>query len=466
MPRLLASLFVLIALPTCLMLAVLVPPGQVADEPGHIARADALRHGVLHGTRRDIADPAGGTLRRSGIGADANLFRVSLVLRPGSSDKLDAERLAASRALPWSGSRPFVEIGTIATYMPIFYLPSAIGLAIAQRAGLGPYDAIVFARIGSALCFVGLGAAAIGLARRGRALMFCALCCPMTLSLGASFNQDGLLIASAALAASLATRGGAGPRRGAAVLIGCIAAVKLPYLPLAALLLVPGLASGEGLGRRALRVAVVALPALVWTGVMLATVSAPTPRSPYPAGPLWPGDPAAIFTGTDPLAQLRVLLADPVRFVWLPLRTLLHDPWLIPQGIGVLGWLNVLLPTALYVVWAVAIVLAFGADLLAARDQAARWRETVMLAAAAGLAVWAIYLSQYLLWTDVGLERVEGPTGRYFLPLVPLVGLALPSLPLPRWPMLLRAATAGPVLAGLCGLIALPAVMVGTYYLR
>ena len=51
-------------------------------------------------------------------------------------------------------------------------------------------------------------AAALLLARRGRALLFCVLAFPMSLSLGASLNEDGLLIATAvfgfALGAALA----------------------------------------------------------------------------------------------------------------------------------------------------------------------------------------------------------------------------------------------------------------------
>jgi hypothetical protein len=445
------------------MLAVLVPPGQVADEPSHIARADALRHGALHGRRREIGDAAGGAVRQAGVRVDANLFEVAFVLHPGRGEKLDGPRLAAHRALPWSGDRPFAEIGTVATYLPLFYVPATIGLATADAAGVGPYDAVVAGRLVGVFCFLSLGAAALGLARRGQAMMFCVLCCPMTLSLAASFNQDGLLIAASVLAASLATRPGTRSRCGVAALVACVAAVKLPYLPLAALILSPPHAP---LVRRMSLAIAASIPAQLWTGLMLATVSAPVARPPHPGGVLWPGDPAHVFTGTDPVAQLRVLLAAPLRIVWLPLHTLIHDRWLIPQGIGVLGWLDVPLPAALYIGWVVAVALAAAADLIAARGQDVRWRQTLMLSGAAVAAVWAIYLSQYLLWTDVGLDRIDGPTGRYFLPLIPLIALALPSLPLPALRQTRLFAMAGPVLAAFCGLGILPAVVVGAYYLR
>jgi hypothetical protein len=463
MPHPLAVLFVIIALPTCMLLAILVPPGQVADEPAHIARADALRHGVLHGWRRDIVDSAGETVRQAGVRVDANLFEVAFVLHPGRGEKLDQSRLTAHRALPWSGDRPFAEIGTVATYLPLLYIPATIGLAAAYAAGVGPYDAVVAGRLLAVLCFVSLGAAALSRARRGQALMFCVLCCPMTLSLAASFNQDGLLIAASVLAAALATRSDTRSGYGVAVLVACVAAVKLPYLPLAALIL---MARQPTLIRRVGLACAASLPALLWTGLMVATVAAPTARPPHPGGPLWPGDPARVFSGTDPVAQLQVLFAAPLRIAWLPLHTLIHDPWLIPQGIGVLGWLDVPLPAALYAGWIAAVALAALADLIAARDQDVRWRRSLLLCAAAAASVWAIYLSQYLLWTDVGLDRVNGPTGRYFLPLIPLVALALPSLPLRPLRSIRLIALAAPVVAAFCGLVILPAVVVGAYYLR
>jgi hypothetical protein len=283
-----------------------------------------------------------------------------------------------------------------------------------------------------------MGAAALHLARFGRMTMFCALACPMTLSLAASFNQDGLLIAASALAAALATRQA---RLGTMLLIGGIATVKLPYLPLSALLLLPG----EPLRRRLARVLLVALPALAWTAIMLATVAAP------------------VSARIDAVAQAHGLLADPARLIWLPATTIAHDPWLLRQAIGILGWLNLLLPDALYQAWMAALPCAVLADLLAPR-QPNRWGRALLLPAAILVAIWAIYFSQYLTWTAIGLDRIEGPTGRYFLPLVPLLGLALPTFGL--WPRLRLLAAAIPVLAAAAGLAVLPVLVVGAYYLR
>lgn len=47
-----AALFVLFSRPTCLLLAALVPPGEIAGEPTHSLRADSLLYGQILGQRR------------------------------------------------------------------------------------------------------------------------------------------------------------------------------------------------------------------------------------------------------------------------------------------------------------------------------------------------------------------------------------------------------------------------------
>jgi len=54
----------------------------------------------------------------------------------------------------------------------------------------------------------------------------------------------------------------------------------------------------------------------------------------------------------------------------------------------------------------------------------------------------------YLTWTSVGADRIDGPQGRYLLPLVPMLVLAFARIrPGPvgagRWPAMLPVAAAG-----------------------
>ena len=465
MPRRLVLLFLMLCIPTAIMFAVLNPPGQVPDEGAHSVRVMATASGKFAGRRRVVPNS---DLVQSGVIANPVLVFVS---DGPTLKKVDAAVVAARRGFGWDVKTQFVEIGTLAVYFPSFYVPAALGIRLAQAEGVIPIDAFVVARLASLLVFTALGVLTLQIARRGRALMFCALSVPMTLLLAGSLNQDSLLIGSAMLAAALMTAPTPRRRIAAAVLIACIGAAKPPYLPLAILLLLP--LPGPGLWRAmrpvlarrfGMGVVAVALP-LLWIAWMLTTVTTPAQWAPYPAGPLWPGTPGQIFHETDARVQLQVLLAEPSRFLTLPLFTILRDFGPVTQAIGLLGWLNIFLPKWLYRVWIGAILLAAAADACRGSEPV-RWLESTMLLAVAVLIVWAIYLSQYLTWSPIGLDHIEGPTGRYLLPVVPLVALAIPRLRAGGFPRIQAVLSAAPAIAVLCGLVVLPGLLVTSYYLR
>jgi hypothetical protein len=162
-----------------------------------------------------------------------------------------------------------------------------------------------------------------------------------------------------------------------------------------------------------------------------------------------------------------VLLARPSLLVTLPVQTLIGDLWRWRETIGVLGLLSVMLPNGFYLVWVIAIAAAFLADLTSPNRTAERrrWLEPPLLLAACVAAVLAIYLSQYLAWTPVGAERIEGPQGRYLTPLIPLVAVALPRFALPFGRAIRLGGTLMPAVAAAIGAFVIPATIVAFYYL-
>jgi hypothetical protein len=466
--RLLLGAFVALVLPLGLVLAMVTPPGQVADEVGHIERATALSEGHVLGRRVVSKDPDGTIHLAAGVDTDPATALATLG-PPPNPRKLSGEDLARAHQVDWRDTDHFLQISPLAVYLPIFYVPAATGIGAARLLGLSPFHAILAGRLAGLLAYGGVGLAALLLTRRGQALLFCTLAVPMAVSLGASLNQDGLLIATSALAAALVSRGPEDRRArlGAAALICAVATVKLPYLVLAAMLLLP-----LGDGWRALRgrlglILLVALPAVVWTAFAMWAIAVPASQPSYAAGPLWPGSPGAIFNSANPAAQLRVLAANPFRVFTLPFGTIATDPWLARETVGLLGWLAVPMPAWLYATWAVAVGCAIGADGLGRAEgrPAGRWADAGLLVLAVLAGVVLIYLSQYLVWTMVGAARVEGPQGRYLLPLVPMLALAVPRVaPVGRR---LRAALCVPaVAAALGGLAVVPGLIVATFYLR
>ncbi len=444
-------------------------------------RAASLLHGQWIGRRAPYTEN-GVTRLRAGLDVDGALLGVQdSPFRP----KLTEERVAQVMGQGWAGSRSFNPVPNVAIYMPAFYGPAAVGMGIAKRAGAGPFVATYAARLANVACFVGLGLAALLLSRRGHALLFCTLTFPMTVSLGASINQDGLIIATSVFAAALLTRSDlpvanrpALPRSAAfwtaGLLLAGITAAKPPYAPLLALLLLPLPPVREWWRLRKpllLRVAsiiVLLLPGLLWVWLAVSTVATPFSKLPYEPGPLWPGPRPVLFDETNAAAQLGILLAHPLRFLGIPWNTIIHDPALLPSAVGVLGWLNVLLPDALYTLWYTAVPAALLCDLIA-RRAGPRQGSLIDLAlgvTAAVACVLGIYLSQYLSWTIVGNPTVQGPSGRYLLPVLPLLALSLPVFRVRGGGWLRAGLATVPAAAALAGVAVLPPLVVQAMVLR
>lgn len=476
---LLPVLFLLLGGPVCLLNAVLVPPGEVPDEIAHISRADGLRHGSILGKRRSFPDAPAPV---AGFYADGNLALAWPNLPgPIAERKVTQDRLDAWNAVPW-GRTEYVVRSNTAAYMPLLYVPTAVTLAAAKRAGQKPFVAVLAARGVNALLYLAAGVAALMLARRGRGVLFLTLLLPMSLAMGGSCNQDGLLLSACALGAALLTRATspqalshrALSRRafwGAAVLLAVVVTAKPLYAPLAGLLLLAAPTTRAGLGG----VAVVAVPSIAWFAVAQrqAGVSLrPLPADMQAPGPLWPGDPAAVFLTTDAASQLRVLLAAPWRLLALPVSTLWDDASAkLAEMVGVLGRLDLELPDGFYTLAYAALAAALVGDSLVRPGRrggpggATAWGGAFGFGCL-GACVVLVYLGQYLIWTPVGAARIEGVQGRYFLPLLLFSAPLLPRIPWPGADALRCALRAPAVLVGVAGVVLVPAVTVLTYYVR
>ncbi len=454
--------FALLVVPLGIFLTFITPAGQVPDETAHIIRAYALAHGEFAGTRQISKAPDGRVIVNSGVDVDPAIIWASY----GTVRPITAANFAAKTTMPWTGTSMYVHINPVAVYFPIFYVPSAIGIRLAQMIGARPHEAILAGRLVSFTVFAFLGLLALVIANRGRTVIFVALSLPMTMSLGASCNPDGLLIASTALAIALITRG---RLKSAAVCLAAVILVKPPYAILALALLFPlplSMADRRVLFERALLVTGTILPGALWFVYTMFAVSAPTAHPPYHPGPLWPGNPATMFYGTDPAAQLDCIIAHPfgsLRLVWTSVMT---NQWLVRQTIGILGYQTLVMTDGLYRIWTVGIAGAVAADLLADGEPGPTWQDTLLLMAIIVFGVYLVWISQYLNWTEVGLNTIDGPAGRYLLPLIPILGLALPKIGFRSAWVMRRVAMSLPMLAALCTLLLLPRWLVVQFYLN
>jgi uncharacterized membrane protein len=137
----------------------------------------------------------------------------------------------------------------------------------------------------------------------------------------------------------------------------------------------------------------------------------------------------------QPFLQARGVMAHPLSFLGLVASDyVLHLPSYGVGFIGNFGWLDTPLPIFAVIGYA-ALLLALavtGGD--PGIEMPARSR--LLVAAVAVMGLLFISTSQYLGWTPVGEQAIEGPQGRYFLPLAPAGALLLYNR---RWPGRLAA---------------------------
>ena len=231
-------------------------------------------------------------------------------------------------------------------------------------------------------------------------LCVCALL-PMTLFMFASFSPDAMTIGVTFVAVALALAG-------SPWIIAATVALALckPYL------LVPLLV----LGSRRRWIAALTVGAVA-AGGYLASLFAKTTAT-------------FMRPDVDPHAQIELIKHHPLHAAGIVAADLAHHAVAyVQQMIGTLGWLNVPLPSA--VTMAVVALLVLVALMAGPRLSAMQRLFAAVIAIAS---IVTVELSEYISWTAVGANVIEGVQGRYFIPIAPLllVSISRPSVP-PRW---------------------------------
>ena len=412
-----ALAYMAIALPIALVLVFAVPPFQNPDEGNHFARAIQLSHGQLVG-RRVAADSAGGVVDPDAVW----LIRLFEPLRFHPERKLNPLDMAKARTAAWGGVPHYAEFGNSVVNPPVFYAAAVAAIWAVRAAGGSMLDGMYAARLACALGSILLAGLAIGLAARARSLVFLVLSLPMTLTLFAGCTQDGLLIASVALCASVFGEAREGEARtgwrmlAASVLLGAVGAARSPYLLLAA---VPGLLRAP----RWRAAVLVVLPPIAIGVLWLVAGVLPVRNDFRPA------------QGVDAAAQLAGVLAHPWHFIRAVGGTIWSDCYAYYLStVGVFGWLDTLLPRAYYDAAWVPFAAAAAAECWGKPREHRTGGRLLLLGVLAATAL-GLMLAMYLIWTPVGSDRVDGITGRYLIPLllfVPLLfrrGGLLPTMP-------------------------------------
>jgi uncharacterized membrane protein len=425
-----------------LLFVAATPPFQAPDEPNHFARAYQVSEGVLF-PRSGGVDLPESVVR---IGTD---LRGDLPFHP--ERKVDRQALAAAFSVPLAPERRTTHpLGGSVLSTPLAYLPQALGAVVGRALGLPVLWVFYLCRLTNLLASLAVAWAAVRVAPLFRWLFAFLVLDPMALFLRSSLSADALIDALALLLVATVLALAAGPPGGdrrdrgrlgrlLGLLMGTVAFLVLSKGATYSLL--PALAfliPAERLGGRRRATAVLAtVVALTAAGVALSGWAV---RRAYPLD-------LRVDVRTDPVAQAGIIARDPMHFLGLAsVDAVRHAPMYAIQFVGNLGWLDTTVPAIVllgYALLLLALALTDGSPALALGP----WRR-LLIAAITAATLFGISTSQYLLWTAVGADHVDGIQGRYFLPLAPAAALLFHNR---RWVRDLSGVHAGDIGRWLCG---------------
>jgi hypothetical protein len=417
---LLPVIFVILALPSTLLFAFLIPPFQVPDAPQHYWYAKSISLGdFLPRQIDDGSAGAGGIITSS----DRRFWQLFSKI-PLKANRVTDEMLTAARELPGDAPTEIANYWGAAIYPPTAYAPSAMALFVSRHLGLDMLTAFYAGRVASALAYVLLGAFAIWLTPAAKAGFMFVLLLPMALAQAASFSADAGVFALSALFCALLARQTwrDSPDLRAlclcALLLVMTAATKAPLIAL----VIPLVAVSW---RRSPRLAVaLGMAVLVvfayWMDDFVMTAAQATRQK--------------VVGDIDTARQLHFLLSSPFTVLSIALHTIETHYWFYVTSLfGIFGWLDTRLADWFYYI----AFLCTSAVLVATatEKQENLLRCQVPFACGGVLAVALTFGALYLSWTPVGAAVVAGVQGRYFIPILFPVFIGLAGvLPLVRWP--------------------------------
>ena len=413
-----------------LFLVFLVPPFQVPDEPQHFFRSYQLSKLEVWSRVQD-----------GSMGSDFPASMPELVhYFLGTSELHTARRVLPSRRLvdtlgelrrPLDVDRTkFIDMSGIHSYAPLPYIPQAVAIATGRSLGVGPLGLMYMGRLANALVAMLITAFAISLFPVGRTFALVVALLPMTQFMTASLSPDALIIAAAFLFTAVMARfltDSHWPvqRQLIGFLSGlAMSVIKVVYLPLLfaglSALFVKGKFSNAAV-RRDIFIqiaAAVATIALIWLWYWSLPVNSTSGLS--------------AREGVNVHGQIAYLSDDAFHALRIVVRSIYVKARFFGETtIGMLGWLNVPLANWVYLLLGLALLLSACAEPRAASlgVVAALWLLLVSTTA-----VLLIFIALYVAWTPVRAYFVEGVQGRYFIPAMPMLGVAIASLVANRIP--------------------------------
>jgi uncharacterized membrane protein len=382
-----------------------MPPVQTPDEPSHFHRSYQVSEGILF--PYPVGEWGGGATPESILTVSQGFN--GLIFRPDQHTTMEPFR--ALHAMPLNPEQrrevPFPG-GSFYTFVP--YLPQAFGIAVARAAGCGPLGLLYAGRLTNLALGVVLVFFAVRIIPIFKLVLGTVALIPIAVQQFASLNPDGSALPVGLLFCAVLLRWAVGRDRPIGkrdvVLLVTLAAwltlCKFPYSLLALLYLaVPWQRLGSPRGY--LAVGATLFVVAFGLAVIASQLKNKTPDRLVPDG-----------QGASIALQTRYIARHPLRYTKILAHTAAEHSKVYLDQCSTLGWLDTPVnPLAMYFYWTVLILVALGDR---AGPAAPSWRLVLCGLATAILTISLIVTLCYVVGSPVGADIVNGPQGRYFLP--------------------------------------------------
>lgn len=392
-----SPLFALVLFAVYFIFSTLIPPLQSPDEYEHVKRAYFLAEGAIL-----LNSPEGqssGGMIDVGLNSYINSYSV---LNGKSARKLSGDEVSEANSIQWTGQKMFSPAPGTGYYLPIVYLPQAIGLKIGESFGFSIDESYRIARLAGLL----VASLIIFISFRLHSpspLVMALLLMPMSLFQMSSTSLDVMSTALAILTVSLYFRlirnseqPSNGLMIGLALSLFLLICSKINTLPLIGLLFFVGLYTKN---RKGLIAGIIVLVG-VFAWLVIAVKTTVDLR---------------LVTGASTSSIVLFYLKNPFAFFEVLARTLPgYGMGYAYSFIGVLGWLDTILTTKAYNQLCILLlgVLICSVSFKSIYEQRFARGGLALCALASVLLV---FFALLVTWNVHPASIIEGVQGRYFL---------------------------------------------------
>lgn len=414
--------FLCVAPAVCFLMVCLTPPFQVADEYAHYFRIYQISEGQWHGVK--FGDRVGGFI-------PVSIMKITEAfdnMPRNPQQKLNWSWWRQTWSIPLCPEQRVAQDFAGSGFMPPYaYLPQAVGMRIGTLFNSPPILLFYLGRLANAFVWCLFVYLAVRLIPTASWLLTALALAPMSVFQAASLSYDASINSLSFLFLALILR-----RAFAAdyclnwkdlliwMLLIVAVAISKPFY--AALALLVFIVPPTFLGKRShyiktalFLVIVTAICFGLWT---TAKSNYLTYDEYHPAF----RDTQALMPGANPSLQAHYLLNHPGGFLRAGAIEMLNiDKY--TAWIGILGWLDTPFPIRFYFGFGLLVLILVATDRVSS-VRIAVWQR-IFLAGIAVLAIASVLVSLYLIFSPVGAQSIRGVQGRYLIPIMPLVLIAL-----------------------------------------